>query len=232
MKKTLIALMFVIVTGLTFGATQAQAVPVIDGVLGVGEWDNTGYSFYLQAFGPNNAGIPDSYDIFRAVLLQEFTGGASDGVYLLVETYAAPSLVDLDGGIIPFANIGLNGDFNGDSVNDFFISHISVDGSGSLASQTVTVTNPLAGVFSAPLASGGGVFAFGSVVEYFLPIGSFGTPVAAFPASFIGNVVYFTGDSSVGGSSVTGTAVPEPGTMMLVGSGLLSMLGLGLRFKK
>lgn len=232
MKKTLMALLLVIVTCLTFGATQAQAVPVIDGVLTPGEWDNTGYAYYMQAVGPNNPAIPDSYDIFRAVLLQEFVGGASDGVYLLVETYGVPSLADLDGGVIPFANIGLNGDFNGDGANDFFISHVSVDGTGSLASQTVTVTNPAAGVFAAPLASGGGVFAFGSVVEYFLPIGSFGTPIAPFPGSFIGNIVYFTGDPAVGGSSVTGSAVPEPGTMMLVGSGLLSMLGLGLRFKK
>ena len=72
------------------GSRSTYAVPVIDGIFTAGEWDG----FIAQGFDPNEALIPDSYDLSNMRVILENTGGASDGLYVLLQTYAAPSLVD------------------------------------------------------------------------------------------------------------------------------------------
>jgi len=238
MKKALFVAMFF---ALVLGVSQAYAVPTVDGTLGVGEWANVNasagpYPFYREGFDPNEALIPDAYDLSHGVLLQELDGfggdgiPGNDGVYLLLEVYTPPpSLVDQGAGL-PFASIVLNGDFNGDGIYDFFIEHRSLDGSGSFASQKVFITNPGAAIFGADLEAGGGSFSragTSSVLEYFIPTGSFGTPAGVpFPASFQGKGVYDNGGTAPDDELfTTASVVPEPSTMMLIGTSLLGLAG-------
>ena len=70
------------------------------------------------------------------------------------------------------------------------------------------------------------------VLEYFIPTGTFGTPIAPFPGSFFGILTY---DNGLGGPAtsddvVLGTLIPEPSTMFMAISGLLGLAGFG-KFK-
>ncbi|MCM8775339.1 MAG: hypothetical protein NC930_03175 [Candidatus Omnitrophica bacterium] len=191
-----------------------------------------------------------------------------DGIYLLLEVYGPPpSLKDPDGLISSLPNITLEGDFEGDGIVDVVIRHFNqtpLDAVENLAQDKVTICftggNPMncspgfgAGPFSdLPTVTGYGgsghrgafarslVPAATSVIEYFIPSG-FGTPIAIFPYSFIGQLTYDNGDV-VGSGSGVGSAddiviggpiiIPEPMTMMMLGGALLSLLGFGIRFKK
>lgn len=238
MKRTLS--LFAFITGLVvFGAVSAYAVPTVNGTISPAtEWDNTGYNYYLTVNDVNEASVPDQYDIKSVTLLQEIEGfgygdsnAANDGIYLLLETYGVPSLVDQGAGL-PFAKIFLNGDFDGDGNYDFFIEHDALSGTG--LPQTVKITNLGAAIFDASLTAGGGSFSVvngvNTVIEYFIPTLTFGTPHLPFPVKFVGKIVYDNGgtasDDEVQGSL---PLVPEPGTLFLLGSGLLSMLGMGVR---
>lgn len=68
----------------------------------------------------------------------------------------------------------------------------------------------------------------GSVIEYFIPTGTGGTPHEPFPGSFVGDITY--GNGAAGDKTtddlVVGTLIPEPASMLLVFSGLLSLLGV------
>lgn len=242
MKK--LTLLFSLIAGVAcFGISNAYAVvPTIDGAISPGtEWDDVGYTYYLTAGDPNEAGIPDQYDIESVTLLQELdsifggtetdSGPGNDGIYLLIETYSTPSLVDQGSGL-PFASIVMNADFNNDGTFDFFLNHEALDGDGD--PQDVTVTNPSAGVFGASLTGGGGAFSpvdgSNSVIEYFIPSGSFGTPVAPFPATFVGKIVYDNGGTAPD-DEVVGTLIPEPSSMMLLGGALFGAFGFR-RFRK
>jgi hypothetical protein len=229
MKKTISSIIMV-VGFLTIGMTQAFAVPVIDGLLTVaGEWDNVGYPFFRHETSPNNPAIPDQYDLKSATLLQELDafGGdgiaSNDGVYLRIETYANPSLVDADGGIPPLASLSFSGDFGFGAGFTFFIEHKALNASGTL--QQVTVTNVLAGLFNVPLTT----YSFGpNYIEYFFATGQYGTPAGVpFPAAFLGAVAYDNGGQFPDDILFTtpSPVIPEPNTLFLLGSGLLSLLG-------
>lgn len=131
MKKTLIALL--VVFGIFAVSSPAQAVlPTIDGLFTApGEWDNAGFTYYLNAIDPNEEGvIPDAMDIFRVTLLQELDpafGGtgdgdpSNDGVYLMVQTWATPlTLEDPDGSAASTPSLFFTADFLGDGVSDPF----------------------------------------------------------------------------------------------------------------
>lgn len=246
MKKTL-RLLTLLAGIFALGVARAYAIPVVDGTNTGTEWVNNGtYSYYLEINDPNEPLVPDNYDISHVVLLQSITGAPTDGVYLLIEVYGGDaSLVDFDSPTVlpPFAAVNMSGDFDGNGTNDIFVTHSGGNTAGT--AQTVLVANPTGfpvppvipfpGI---PISScngfgGCGSFAEGTVLEYFLPTGLFGTPAhVPFPLSFIGTIVYDNGgtppDDVTVGSLV---AVPEPGTIFLLGSGLLSLLGLG-KFRK
>ena len=86
----------------------------------------------------------------------------------------------------------------------------------------------------ADLTTSGGVFARGSVLEYYIPAGTFGTPPSPpgtpFPFSFIGQLTY---DNGLGGPNTSDDIVigqlviPEPSTMMLMITGLFGLAGFG-----
>lgn len=230
MKKTLS--LFALVAGLFVSAVSAHAaVPVVNGSISpVTEWDNTGYNYYLNVSDVNEAAIPDQYDIKSVTLLQEIEGfgfgdsnAANDGIYLLIETYAAPSFVEETPGGAR-VTVYLDGDFNGDGIIDFSLEHTAL---GNGTGQTVTVTFNVFGPTGDLLANGGS-FTAGSVIEYFIPHTGFNTPNFPFPTSFIGSVQYDGGGTSPD-DIVTGSlaVVPEPSSMLLFGGALL-----GLAFKR
>ena len=258
MKKTLTVLGF-IVGALFFGASQSYAVPVIDGLLGAGEWDNIGYTYYLNVFDPNESDVtPDTMDIFRVTLLQELDpafGGtgttaslADDGVYLMIQAYVTPTtLEDPDGLVSQKPVLALEGDFFGDGTADPFNIFIRqrnttpFNGINDPAADSLTwcfgdvfTCDPDGGgylPFDGLVGGLGGVssHARADVYEYFLPTGAFGTPVAPFPTSFKGTVLFDNGNAGLNTSDdiVMGSvAIPEPATMFLFGGGLFGLLGL------
>lgn len=232
MKKALS--IFALFVGIAcLGSANAFAVPTVNGLLGAGEWDNTGYNYYLSVGDPNEAGIPDSYDIKNVTLLQELEGfgfgdanAANDGIYLLIETYAKPSLADTNV-IPPAVTIYLSGDFNGDGISDFIMEH-TANAAGTV--QTVTVTYNVFGP-TGDLVGAGGSFSAGDVLEYFIPSAAFNTPHVPFPTTFIGAIVYDNGNSAPDDEVIGSIAVPEPSTMLLFGGALLGMLGIRSRKK-
>jgi hypothetical protein len=251
MKKLSMLMLFVGI--LALGVANAYAVPTIDGTLAANEWDNTGsYPYYLQVGDPNEADNQfNNMDIKNIVLLQELTAfsgdanTANDGVYLLIETYVnPPSLeqVPLGGGVIGSFQpvIRFQGDFNGDGFSDpfnIFIRNYNTDFAGAAApandvvdfclGSSATCTGLGASYTAIPTSQ----FERGSVIEYFFPTGSVGTPAnVPFPSSFFGAITYDNGaqGTNTADDLVVGQlSVPEPGTFFLLGAGLLSMLGFG-----
>lgn len=261
MKK--LSVLTLLVGILALGVSNAYAVPTVNGSLGVGEWANTGYPYYLEVGDPNEADNAfDNTDMSHVVLLQELNlfGGdalfANDGIYLLIEVYAPPPTLDWQsvgvGGIAITGTplITMQGDLLGDGISDgfnVFIRHFNLNPDPLIAAADVAEVcfGSAASCLILPLGSWApltslvgtvgqtGAFARGSVLEYFIPSGSLGTPPSPpgtpFPGSFIGTITY---DNGLGGPNtsddvVIGTLIPEPGTFFLLGAGLLSMLGFG-----
>ena len=216
MKKVTLA---VAVASLLFlSAGKAFATPVVDGVNSLGEWTA---GLLINTFDINEAGgagdIPDSYDISRIAMFQETGGGgAGNGLYVLIELYAAPTFTTLG---IPIINpvfydtaLDLNGDGDftdaGDRIFDFRASGF-------------TVYNGLGGIVAgAPSA------VMGSAVEYYIPSGMFGGfPLSSFNTSTLLDNGGAPPDDRVPDAGFT-TTIPEPTSMMLLGPGLLGLLGV------
>lgn len=210
----ILVLSFMVTGGL--GARNAFAViPTIDGIFSVGEWDG----FIGQGFDPNEAAIPDAYDLSEMRLIFEDTGGASDGLYALLLTYAAPSLVDTGVGPPP-ALISLLLDSNGDldfadSV-DFFTSHTLAAGFDVFDGTSALILDGVEGTH----------FKLASVIEYFIPE----SVLSGWPYSTFGSfALYDNGgdapDDRLPNSGFT-TPIPEPQTLFLFASSLLGLMGL------
>jgi hypothetical protein len=195
--------------------------------------------------------IPDAYDIRRAVVIQELDdfGGdgnpANDGIYLLVETYGTyPSIIDNDGLGPLGAAVAISGSFDGGSTFTFFATHEAANPFTG-AGQTVTVDNffplnpdgtPAGGtILGADLVTNLGAFAaadgnktgtVGTVtaLEYFFPTLTFGTPNLPFPSNFVGAITY-DNSGQFSDDVIVGTLIPEPGTIFLLGAGLLGLVG-------
>lgn len=211
MKKLTVAVALAL---LLFVAGDAAAVPVVDGTNSLGEWT---VGLIINTADPNEAAIPNSYDISRVAMISEFGGSAADdGLYVLIETYGAPTFTSLD----PFPPIdpvfyatGLDtngdGDFTdaADRIFDFRAAGFTVfDGTGSA----------VAGSPSAVM---------GSAVEYFVPAGMFSSfPLGGFNTFTLLDNAGAPPDDRVPDDGFS-TLVPEPTSMILFGSGLLGALG-------
>jgi len=222
--------------------------------------NNVAYSYYLKIDDPNEPLITDTYDIKTAVLLQDLSDldPSKHGVYFMLTTWATPpSLVDVDQTAVR-ASLALFGDFNGDgtanSVFPFppdvqiYITNIN---SGSPASDPVGADKVY--VCFGPAGSCDAIngtliwdagapqgFAIGAgfqyarstdAIEMFLKTGTFGTPAnVPFPQTFRGCASYDDGSTNPDDVACGSNAIPEPNTMILMASGLFSLLGFA-KFK-
>jgi hypothetical protein len=238
----------IFITGLfLLKMTATYAVPTINGTASAGEWTNSGSPYFLQMADPDEALIPQDWDISNVVFMQELDafGGdgnpANDGMYLLIETYGNATLRDHDAPrtVPPFATVNMSGDFNADGNNDIFVTHFGGNPQGT--AQSVLVANPAAGIpypgtsIGSGCNPGGGcgTFAEGSALEYFLPAGAYGTPPnQPFPLSFVGTVIYDNGGEPSDDIVVGRLAVvpPPPPTVLIpeVSSSTFILLGFGL----
>ena len=223
-------------------------------------FDNTDISnaVVLQelSWGSNGApggGDDGTLDSFPPDTVADF---ADDGIYILLEVYAPPPTLDWDSvvftdplnyGITGNPTISMQGDLLGDGLLDpfnIFIRHYNLDPGPAAGADVVEVCTGSvincqlnSSLNWTTLASHGGTFARGSVVEYFIPSGALGTPPSPpgtpFPFSFRGKLTY---DNGMGGPNTSDDivigqlAIPEPSTIMLTVTGLLGMLGFG-KFK-
>lgn len=208
MKKVTLAIMMALLLGVT---SDASAV-IVDGINSAGEWTA---GLLVNGFDINEGAIPDGYDISRVAMQSD-----ASGLYVLVELYGAPTFTSLD--VLPpidpvFYTTGLDIDGNGlftdavDRIFDFRASGFTVyDGSGAV-------------VGGAPLA------VMGSAVEYFIPAGMFSSfPLGGFNTFTLLDNAGAPPDDRVPDSGFH-TTIPEPTSMLLVGSGLLGALGLRRR---
>ena len=245
MKKAL-SMLALVMGVLLFGMSRAYAAvpPTIDGLLAPAEWDNYGYPYFLHVDDAHEIDIPDQYNIKSVTVLQEFGGSTTastldDGVYILIECFAPPSLVDEDHGISSQpAKVEMAGDFDGNGTIDIrMIAYNMNDPLNPAVDDKVELC-----LGSGPCNPGSGILLKGSlgfyggvgnhervgVFEFFIPTGLL-TPVAPFPSTFIGYITYDNGGASPD-DQVFGMLIPEPSTMMMLGSALLGLIGYRKRF--
>lgn len=231
MKKTILTMLMVVAVmtvGFT-GTAMATLVPTVDGFNNAGDggaW--AAGNLFTLAGDPNEADIPNQYDISSLSVIHANDGLATDGFYVMIDTFDIPSLLpgtNSDPGAEAFVTFTI--DFNGDGVGDLFVNfNGGADaGAGLLGIYT-------SGAFTAASLVGYGTVAIGDVIEFYIPesvweaLGYTVDPNTGFRARYDNNGD--EPDDSIPNSGFT-NPIPEPATMGLVGMGLLSSLGLGLR---
>lgn len=231
MKKTfLILAVGIAAVTLAFGTNAyAFVVPTIDGMLTVAdEWAID--ELHTSATDINEGGIPDSRDIWRLLVKNADLGAASDGLYFRVDTFDTPTLTGGpdSGGVETFTRIFI--DFDGDLVADRGIDFNDAFDPGT---GTLGVYN---GTFTTKFGEGDGDVdeSAGGFYEFYLPESLYGAGNSVSSTTGFRVRLDDSGsneDDFLPNSGFT-TAIPEPGTLLLLGSGLFGLLGVGgLRFK-
>lgn len=215
MRRVMVAVLLGLLAAVAASGTAA-AVPVIDGVIGGGEWDG----FIAGGLDPNEVGIPDAYDLREIRIVQESSGGASDGLYFLFRTYGVPTFTPAapeTTGIVEYsARLSFNGDGDFGDLSD---RRLVVT-----AGPTVAVRDGAGGAVAGSATSA----SVGAVVELFVPKDRFPGGVIPLTASFEGFAFLDNGGTPSDDRTpdvVNFTTIPEPASMTLMGTALLGLLG-------
>ena len=230
MKKayltTMIVALFAVIS-LSAQNAYAVIIPTIDGTAEASAWAIG--NLHTFATDINEVGIPDEYDISSISVISANEGLGTDGLYFMVRTYDTPTLT---GGTNSFGAetfVTLSIDFDGNGTADLFLNYNGGSEAGS----------SLLGIYTSPLLTAGSLIGHGTGA-----IGADGFEFAL-PEHFYQDLGYSVSalsgfrvkidnngdepDDSLPGSGFT-RSIPEPGTMALVGMGLVSLLtGAGAR---
>lgn len=223
MRKTL-WIFLGLIGAMTLGMSPAHAViPTIDGTAGVGEWVLA--SQHTIAFDGNEGGIPDQYDIQRLLVQHENTGAGTDGLYFRVDLFGTPTLTGGTNSLGAEAFLRAFVDFDGNGTADLFMDFNDAQDPAVQKFGVYTSATFSAGSFIGYGSGAVGQFA-GGIYEMYLPEtlyngGSVGT-LTGFRLRLDNNGD--EPDDSLPESGFT-TPLPEPGTMALVGMGLLGLFG-------
>ena len=216
-----------LIGAMTLGMSQAHAViPTIDGTAGVGEWILANQ--HTIAGDPDEAGIPNQYDIQRFLAQHENTGGANDGLYFRVDLYDTPTLTGGTNSLGAEVFVRAFVDFDGNGTADLFLDF----------NDAQDPTLQKFGVYTSASFSAGSFIGYGSGAVNQSPGGiyEFYLPETLYNGGSVGTLTGFRlrldnngdePDDSLPESGFT-TPLPEPGTMALLGMGLLGLFG----FKK
>jgi len=207
MKKATLAVALVSLLFLMAG--NASAVPGVDGMIDGAEWSS---GLVINGFDPNEGAIPDAYDISRIAMISE----SGDGLYVLIDLYGTPSFTSLDelapiDPVFYTTGIDVNGDGDftdsADRIFDFRATGFTVyDGTGAVITDT--------GAFGV----------MDEVVEYYIPEDMLGGELGGFNTFTLLDNGGAPADDRMPDVG-TNTTIPEPTSMLLLGSGLLGALG-------
>lgn len=217
---------------LTLGLSTSAyaAIPTLDGMIGLGEWALADQ--FTSASDPNEGDIPDQYDIRRLLVQHEDSSTPDDGLYFRVDTFDDPTLVGGTNSFGSEAFVRVLIDFDGDVSPDLFLDFNDAKDPGDI----------LLGVYTSPAFEAGSFIGYGSGVVGQFPGGvyEFFLPELLYNGGVVGNKTGFRvrldnsgdePDDSLPNAGFT-TPIPEPNTILLLGSTLLGLLGLGgFRFR-